>query len=131
VQRIRDASGSRRVFDSDVATTPAGKSGMGKETMVTVGIFTPAHVLEEAIRRREVSTAEVVDAQLVQIARHNPDLNAIVTIDEDGARVQAHEVDAALGRGRYGALSTACRSPWRMLTPPWGCDLPGADCLGW
>jgi amidase len=73
--------------------------------MVTGGVFTPAHVLAESIRRREVSTAEVVDAQLVQIASHNPDLNAIVTIDEDGARVQAHEADAALGRGEvWGSL---------------------------
>jgi amidase len=87
------------VYDAIVATTPAGKSGMGKETMMNEGVFTPAHELAEAMRRREVSSVEVVDAYLVQIARNNPDLNAIVTLDEDGARVKAQEADAVLGRG--------------------------------
>jgi len=67
--------------------------------MVTEGVFTPAHVLAEAIRRREVSSLEVVEAYLAQIARHDPDLNAVVTLDEDGARVKAQEADAALARG--------------------------------
>ena len=69
------------------------------------GVFTPAHELAEAMRRREVSSVEVVDAYLVQIARNNPDLNAIVTLDEDGARVKAQEADAVLGRGEvWGSL---------------------------
>jgi len=73
--------------------------------MVTEGVFTPAHVLAEAIRRREVSSVEVVEAYLAQIARHNPDLNAVVTLDEDGARVKAREADAALVRGeQWGPL---------------------------
>jgi amidase len=93
------------VYDAIVATTPAGKSGMGKETMMNEGVFTPAHELAEAMRRREVSSVEVVDAYLVQIARNNPDLNAIVTLDEDGARVKAQEADAVLGRGEvWGSL---------------------------
>jgi amidase len=40
-----------------------------------------------------------VDAYLAQIERHNAQLNAIVTLDEDGARRKAREADAALGRG--------------------------------
>ena len=40
--------------------------------MVTEGVFTPAHVLTEAIRRREVSSLEIVEAYLAQIARHDP-----------------------------------------------------------
>jgi amidase len=67
--------------------------------MVTEGVFAPAHVLAGAIRRREVSSLEVVDIYLAQIARHNPDLNAIVTLDEDGARIKGQEADAALARG--------------------------------
>lgn len=67
--------------------------------MLSEGVFTPAHVLAEAIRRREVSSVEVVEAYLAQIARHNPDLNAVVTLDEDGARMRAREADAALARG--------------------------------
>jgi amidase len=73
--------------------------------MMNEGVFTPAHELAEAMRRREVSSVEVVDAYLVQIARNNPDLNAIVTLDEDGARVKAQEADAVLGRGEvWGSL---------------------------
>ncbi|MDQ3602807.1 MAG: amidase family protein [Actinomycetota bacterium] len=67
--------------------------------MVTDGVFAPAHVLAGAIQRREVSSLEVVEAYLTQIARHNPDLNAVVTLDEDGARMRAREADAALARG--------------------------------
>jgi amidase len=55
--------------------------------------------LETAIRRREVSSSEVVDAHLAQIACHNPRLNAVVTLDADGARARA-----ALGRATSGAL---------------------------
>ncbi len=41
-------------------------------------IFAPAHELATAIRRREVSSSEVVDAHLAQIVRHTPRLNAVV-----------------------------------------------------
>ena len=66
--------------------------------MVDEDVFTPAHVLAEAILRREVSSSEIVDAYLAQIARHNPQLNAVVTLDDDGARMKAQEADAALER---------------------------------
>lgn len=67
--------------------------------MLTEVVFAPAYVLAEAVRGREVSSAEIVNAYLAQIDRHNPDLNAIVTLDEEGARMRAREADAALGRG--------------------------------
>jgi amidase len=54
---------------------------MGKETIVTEGVFTPAHALAQAIQQREVSSAEVVDAYLARIACHNPQLNAVVILD--------------------------------------------------
>jgi amidase len=72
--------------------------------MVIEGVFAPAHVLVEAIRRREVSSLEVVEAYLAQIARHNPDLQAVVTLDEDGARIRAREADAALASGEEWGL---------------------------
>ncbi len=62
-------------------------------------IFAPAQELATAIQGREASSAEVVDAHLAQIDRHNARLNAVVTLDEDGARERAQEADAALGRG--------------------------------
>ena len=67
--------------------------------MVTDGVFTPAQMLAEEIQRREVSSAEVVETYLAQIARHNQDLNAVVTLDEVGARTRARKADAALARG--------------------------------
>jgi amidase len=67
-------------------------------------IFAPAHELAWAIQQREVSSVEVVDAYLAQIARHNPQLNAVVTLDEEGARGKAREADTALGRGEVWGL---------------------------
>lgn len=67
--------------------------------------FTAAHTLALAIQNREVSAAEVVNAHLARIERHNALLNAVVTLDEDGARRRAQELDAALGRGEvWGSL---------------------------
>ena len=52
-----------------------------------------------AIRRREVSSLEVVQAHLDKIRAVNPPLNAIVTLDEEGALARAKEADAALAKG--------------------------------
>lgn len=52
-----------------------------------------------AIREGTVSSGEVVEALLARIARYNPMLNAIVTLDAAGARERAALADAALGRG--------------------------------
>ena len=61
--------------------------------------FATAHELAAAIRERRVSAVEVLDAHLARIARYNPALNAIVTLNEENARVRAREADAALARG--------------------------------
>ena len=60
--------------------------------------FAPAHELARAIREREVSSVEVLEAHLYRISRHNPALNAIVTLDEGQAHRRAKEADAALAR---------------------------------
>jgi amidase len=62
-------------------------------------VFASAIEQAERIHRRDVSAVEALDANLEQIGRHNERLNAIITIDEDGARARAHEADAALDRG--------------------------------
>lgn len=62
-------------------------------------VFATAVGLAEGIRRRRFSALEVLDAHLTHIARHNPVLNAIVTLDEDQARHRAREADLALARG--------------------------------
>ena len=61
--------------------------------------FATAHELAAAIRERRASAVEVLDAHLARIARHNPTLNAIVTLNDQNARVRAREADAALARG--------------------------------
>jgi amidase len=61
-------------------------------------IFATAHELAATIRERHASAVEVLDAHLARIARHNPALNAIVTLNEEEARVRAQEADTALAR---------------------------------
>jgi amidase len=63
-------------------------------------IFATARDLATAIRKRRVSAVEVLEAHLAHIARDNPALNAIVTLNEEEARVRAREADAALARGK-------------------------------
>ncbi|MCU0805905.1 MAG: amidase family protein, partial [Burkholderiales bacterium] len=62
-------------------------------------VFLEATELARRIRARETSVAEVMDAHLAQIARVNPSVNAIVTLDPEGARAAAREADARLARG--------------------------------
>jgi amidase len=61
--------------------------------------FSTATEVAAAIRLRRVSATEVLDLYLARIAKHNPKLNAICTLDEEGARRRAREADAALARG--------------------------------
>ena len=63
-------------------------------------VFTPAYQLTQAIHDRQIKAQEVVDAFLVQIARYNSSLNAIVTLDENGARERARAADDDLARGK-------------------------------
>ncbi len=62
-------------------------------------IFLPATTLASAIRKKQVSAREVLEAHLAHIAQHNPPLNAIVTLDAEGARQRAQAADSALARG--------------------------------
>ena len=58
-----------------------------------------ASALAERIRTRELSAAEVMRAHLARIDAVNPEINAIVTLDRDGALAQAEEADRRLARG--------------------------------
>jgi amidase len=62
-------------------------------------IFASTAQLAAAIRTRDISAVEVLDAHLAQIASRNPALNAIITLDVERARTRAREADAALSRG--------------------------------
>jgi amidase len=62
--------------------------------------FRSATDLAAALRRREVSAREVLDAHLAQIARWNPVVNAIVTSTIDHAVERAGTLDDAVARGQ-------------------------------
>ena len=55
--------------------------------------------LAAAIRQKQVSPVEAVDAVLAQIERVNPRVNAIVTLTAELARKHAREAEAAVMRG--------------------------------
>lgn len=69
--------------------------------------LTSLSILEmtSAIRRHEISPAELLDAHLERIERLNPKLNAFVHVDSEGARRQARLAEAAVqSGGKIGSL---------------------------
>lgn len=62
-------------------------------------IYASATVLARAIRDKEVSSEELVNAYLQRIEAVNPTLNAVVQLTAEAAREQARDADAALARG--------------------------------
>ena len=61
--------------------------------------FRSATELAAMLRTREISARELLDAHLDRIDRFNPAVNAVVTLDVDGARAAADAADAALAAG--------------------------------
>ncbi len=61
--------------------------------------YASAAALAKAIREREFSSLEVIEAHLQRIEAVNPKLNAVVQIAGEAARDQAREADAALASG--------------------------------
>lgn len=62
-------------------------------------VFLSAVEQARLIRSGQLSARELLDAHLARIARTNPAVNAIVTLDADGARRQAAAADEAQARG--------------------------------
>ena len=62
-------------------------------------IYLSATTLAQAIRKKKVSSEEVVNAYLQRIEPVNPKLNAIVQLTADTALAQARAADAALAKG--------------------------------
>lgn len=64
-------------------------------------VFLPASDLAVAIRSGTFSSYEVVSAHINHIHKYNPDLNAIVVLNEQAALERAREADVALSIGEY------------------------------
>jgi amidase len=61
-------------------------------------IYASATALAQAIRDKEVSSQEVVEAYLQRIEEVNPTLNAVVQLRAEAARAEARKADAVLAR---------------------------------
>jgi len=99
-----------------------------------------ATALAAAIRRKEVSSRELLDLHLARIDALNGKLHAVVTLDIEGARRGAEQMDAAMARGEFkgalhgvpitikdsyqtAGLKTTCGAPaWRDHVPAINAD---------
>ena len=66
---------------------------------MTLSVASTAREQAAAVRAKEISARELLDLHLDRIAERNPELNAIVSLDEDRAREGAAQADEALARG--------------------------------
>lgn len=55
--------------------------------------------LAEAIKGRTVAAVDIVEAYITQIDRYNEEINAVVTLDAEGARAAAKKTDQLLDNG--------------------------------
>jgi amidase len=61
--------------------------------------FLPAHELARRLRRRELSSAELLGLYLERVARLDPGIHAVAVLDAERALERARAADAALARG--------------------------------
>lgn len=66
---------------------------------MALGPFLTASEIAAAVRARHASASEAVELYLERIRKHNAALNAICTLDAEGARKRARQADAALAAG--------------------------------
>src|SRR4051812_9990336 len=108
--------------------------------MSDVTVESTARAQADAVRRREISARELLDLHLARIADRNPELNAIVSLDEERARAGAADADVALASGaEIGSLhglpfafkDTHAVAGWRTTygSPLFAEHVPDADDL--
>src|SRR3990167_4814986 len=61
--------------------------------------FLPAHELARRIRRRQLSSVELLELSLERISRLGAPISAVVVLDAERARLRARAADEALARG--------------------------------
>src|SRR4051794_1620785 len=62
-------------------------------------IYASAGQIAAAVQAKQVSALEVTETHLARIAKVNPALNALVTVDSDGARAAARVIDKRIANG--------------------------------
>jgi amidase len=67
--------------------------------MTAMDVDSTAREMVAAVRGRQISARELLELHLARIAERNPQLNAIVSLDEERARAGADAADAATARG--------------------------------
>ena len=67
--------------------------------MVLNPLFLSLSEQARLIRGGEITSVELVQAQLSQISKYNPQLNSLIAVDPEDALQQATEIDAARAKG--------------------------------
>ena len=67
--------------------------------MSQLGPSSPARELAVALRARELSAVELLDACLSAVDERNPELNAVIWRDDEAARAAARDADTRLAAG--------------------------------
>ncbi len=90
--------------------------------------FKSAVELAQMIRQREIGCLELLEHYLDRVHRYNPQLNAIIVLDEARARSTAGEADAALERGEnWGPLHgvpMTCKESYNVAGLPTTFGIP-------
>ncbi len=84
--------------------------------MGELGPGSSALELAAALRAKELSALELLDACLAAVDERNPELNAVVWRDDEGARAAARDADLRLGAGEE-APFLGVPIPIKDLTP--------------
>ncbi len=100
-------------------------------------IFEPMYIVAGMLRRREVSSVELVEAALAQVERHSERLNPFITMTAETARERARERDAefsaGIDRGPLHGIPIVLKDLFDTAgscDDRWICCLPGADTAG-
>jgi amidase len=84
--------------------------------MASLDPFSPACELADALRRRELSAVELLDACIAAVDERNPELNAVIWRNDEDARTSAAEADRRLAAGER-APFLGVPLPTKDLTP--------------